>query len=126
MQEIIETKTNNKEYSDERLEGFKKNILNIIKKHQETISNLTNHVGPENTVSVDEKNSETTDEELHSVVKNKQTIILLKEKVRDLENALKRIENKTYGTCRLTGKLINPARLDLIPEVRFDIPPKRN
>ena len=126
MQEIIETKTNNKEYSDERLEGFKKNILNIIKKHQETISNLTNHVGPENTVSVDEKDPETTDEEFLNVIKNKQTIISLKEKVRDLEGALERIGNKTYGICRLTGKLINPARLELIPEVRFDIQPKSN
>ena len=126
MQEIIETKSEIQRYSDERLEVFKEKIDNKIKEHQETISNLTDHIASGNTVSNHEKNSETTDEELHSVVKNKQTIILLKEKVRDLENALKRIENKTYGTCRLTGKLINPARLDLIPEVRFDIPPKRN
>jgi hypothetical protein len=33
--------------------------------------------------------------------------------IRDLNNALLRIENKVYGVCRVTGKLINKERLKL-------------
>ena len=35
--------------------------------------------------------------------------------IQNLENALIRIENKTYGICRVTGKLIPKERLRLVP-----------
>ena len=44
--------------------------------------------------------------------------------IRDLRNALIRIENKTYGTCRVTGKLINPERLKLVPHATLSIEAK--
>jgi len=39
----------------------------------------------------------------------------------EIEEALKRIERETYGTCELTGKLIPKARLDAIPWTRFTV-----
>jgi RNA polymerase-binding transcription factor DksA len=39
----------------------------------------------------------------------------------EIEEALKRIEKKTYGTCELTGKLIPRARLEAIPWTRFTV-----
>jgi RNA polymerase-binding transcription factor DksA len=39
----------------------------------------------------------------------------------EIEEALKRIEKRTYGTCELTGKLIPKARLDAIPWTRFTV-----
>ena len=39
----------------------------------------------------------------------------------EIEEALKRIEKGTYGTCELTGKLIPRARLDAIPWTRFTV-----
>ncbi|MCW5556742.1 MAG: TraR/DksA C4-type zinc finger protein [Verrucomicrobiae bacterium] len=39
----------------------------------------------------------------------------------EIEEALKRIEKSTYGTCELTGKPIPRARLDAIPWARFTV-----
>jgi DnaK suppressor protein len=41
--------------------------------------------------------------------------------VYEIEEALKRIEKKTYGTCELTGKPIPRARLEAIPWTRFTV-----
>ncbi len=44
--------------------------------------------------------------------------------IRDLKNAITRINNKTYGICRVTGKLINPERLKLVPHATLSIEAK--
>lgn len=44
--------------------------------------------------------------------------------IRNLENALVRIENKTYGICRDTGKLIKKERLKLVPHATLSIEAK--
>lgn len=44
--------------------------------------------------------------------------------LRDLKNALIRIENKSYGVCRVTGKLINKKRLELVPHATLSIEAK--
>ena len=41
--------------------------------------------------------------------------------VYEIEEALKRIERKTYGVCELTGKTIPKARLEAIPWARFTV-----
>ena len=41
--------------------------------------------------------------------------------VYEIEEALKRIERKTYGICELTGKTIPRARLEAIPWTRFTV-----
>ena len=46
--------------------------------------------------------------------------------IRDLKNALIRIENKTYGICRVTGKLINKKRLHLVPHATLSIEAKNS
>ncbi|MDI3480211.1 MAG: DnaK suppressor protein, partial [Rikenellaceae bacterium] len=44
--------------------------------------------------------------------------------IRDLELALVRIENKTYGICRVTGKLIEKDRLRAVPHATLSIEAK--
>ncbi|WP_438962271.1 TraR/DksA family transcriptional regulator [Nonlabens sp.] len=44
--------------------------------------------------------------------------------IRDLKNAQIRIENKTYGICRVTGKKIKKARLELVPHATLSIEAK--
>lgn len=44
--------------------------------------------------------------------------------IQGLKNALIRIENKTYGICRVTGKLINKERLKLVPHATLSIEAK--
>ncbi|MFL5740497.1 MAG: TraR/DksA family transcriptional regulator [Flavisolibacter sp.] len=42
-----------------------------------------------------------------------------------LEKAMMRIENKTYGICRVTGKLIDKARLRAVPHATLSIEAKQ-
>jgi len=44
--------------------------------------------------------------------------------IMNLENALLRIKNKTYGVCRVTGKLIAKERLRLVPHATMSIEAK--
>ena len=44
--------------------------------------------------------------------------------IKHLENALIRIENKTYGICRETGKLISKERLKAVPHATLSIEAK--
>ncbi|MCK4638019.1 MAG: TraR/DksA C4-type zinc finger protein, partial [Bacteroidales bacterium] len=44
--------------------------------------------------------------------------------INNLENALIRIENKTYGICRATGKLISKERLRIVPHATLSIDAK--
>ncbi len=44
--------------------------------------------------------------------------------IRDLKNASIRVQNKTYGVCRVTGKLINKERLKLVPHATLSIEAK--
>lgn len=44
--------------------------------------------------------------------------------VNSLQNAMMRIENKTYGICRKTGKLIQKERLRLVPHATLSIEAK--
>jgi DnaK suppressor protein len=45
--------------------------------------------------------------------------------IRSLENALIRIENRTYGICRETGKLISKERLKIVPHATLSIEAKK-
>ena len=66
-----------------------------------------------------EEGSETMSKEA-----NTQLAIRQEKFIRDLKNALIRIENKTYGVCRVTGKLINAERLQLVPHATLSIEAK--
>ena len=56
---------------------------------------------------------------------NVQLAIRQEKFIRDLKSALIRIENKTYGVCRETSKLINKKRLELVPHATLSIEAKR-
>ena len=66
-----------------------------------------------------EEGSETMSKEA-----NTQLAIRQEKFIRDLKNALIRIENKTYGICRVTGSLINKKRLFLVPQATLSIEAK--
>ena len=104
-------KSNN--YSDEALQEFKTIIEEKIAKAQKDLelirsaymndgNNGTDDTSP--TFKAFEEGSETMSKEA-----NTQLAIRQEKFIRDLKNALIRIENKTYGVCRVTGKLISPS-----------------
>jgi len=62
--------------------------------------------------------------EVMSKEANSQLAIRQEKFIRDLKSALVRIENKTYGICRVTGKLIAKERLKLVPHATLSIEAK--
>ncbi len=115
-------------YSDKELEEFRVIIEQKIEKakqHLELLrssymndgNNGTDDTSP--TFKAFEEGSETMSKEA-----NTQLAIRQEKFIRDLKNALLRIENKTYGICRVTGKLINKERLKLVPHATLSIEAK--
>jgi RNA polymerase-binding transcription factor DksA len=115
-------------YSDKELEEFKalieekiekaKSHLNLLKSaYMNDGNNGTDDTSP--TFKAFEEGSETMSKEA-----NTQLAIRQEKFIRDLKNALMRIENKTYGVCRVTGKLINKERLKLVPHATLSIEAK--
>ena len=115
-------------YSDKELENFRKLIEEKVEKAQEDLellrsaymndgNNGTDDTSP--TFKAFEEGSETMSKEA-----NTQLAIRQEKFIRDLKNAMIRIENKTYGICRVTGKLINKKRLLLVPHATLSIEAK--
>lgn len=121
----VETKVR---YSDAELVEFKELILAKIDKAQEQLelyknayvnngNNGTEDTSP--TFKAFEEGSETLSKEANSQIAIRQEKFL-----RDLKNALIRIESKTYGICRETGKLISKERLRIVPHATLTIEAK--
>ena len=115
-------------YSDADLAEFKELILKKINKAQadldliksaymNDLNNGTDDTSP--TFKAFEEGSETMSKEANS-----QLAIRQEKFIRDLKNALFRVENKTYGTCKVTGKLISKDRLLIVPHATMSIEAK--
>ena len=115
-------------YSDAELQEFKTLIEDKIQKARLDLdllrssymndgNNGTEDTAP--TFKAFEEGSETMSKEA-----NTQLAIRQEKFIRDLKNALIRIENKTYGICSVTGKLINKKRLFLVPHATLSIEAK--
>ncbi|MCL5246317.1 TraR/DksA C4-type zinc finger protein [Cellulophaga sp. 20_2_10] len=118
----------NVRYGDKDLEEFKVLITEKISKAKEHLellkssymndgNNGTDDTSP--TFKAFEEGSQTMSKEA-----NTQLAIRQEKFIRDLKNAILRIENKTYGVCRVTGKLINKERLKLVPHATLSIEAK--
>ena len=115
-------------FSDAELTEFKELIqskldkakydLDLIKSaYLNDSNNGTDNTSP--TFKAFEEGSETMSKEANS-----QLAIRQEKFIRDLKNALIRIENKTYGLCKVTGKLINKERLKIVPHATMSIEAK--
>jgi RNA polymerase-binding transcription factor DksA len=126
------TATNNNSkktrYSSEELDEFKQIILKKLKKARRDLDMLTEaytNIGTNDTTDtapsfkVMEEGSQVLSKEENSKLAERQQKF-----IRDLENALVRIENGTYGICRKTGKLISKERLRSVPHATLSIEAK--
>ena len=122
------SKNSKNKYTDKELEGFRKIINEKIEKAQNDLeliksaymndsTNGTEDTSP--TFKSVEEGSETMSKEA-----NTQLALRHEKFIRDLKNALVRIENKTYGVCRVTGKLIDKKRLNIVPHATLSIEAK--
>lgn len=115
-------------YSDADLEEFKQLIQEKIENATKQLHLIESAFRNDSDNGTDDTSPtfKAFDEGSHVMSKeaNSQLAIRQEKFIRDLNNALIRIENKTYGICRVTKKLINKERLKLVPHATLSIEAK--
>ncbi len=115
-------------FSDKDLSEFKILIHEKIKKAQRDIELIKSAYMNDGNNGTDDTSPTFKAFDEGSAVMSKESnsqLAIRQEKfIRDLKNALIRIENKSYGVCRVTGKLINKKRLELVPHATLSIEAK--
>lgn len=125
----VEAQVEKTRYSDEELAEFKAIILEMLEKSKaeykqikETItrasSNDIEDTSPSFKTVEDDGANQLSKEEASQLAQRQYKFI------QNLEAALARIENKTYGICRVTGKLIPKERLRLVPHATLTVEAK--
>ncbi len=117
-------------YSDAELKEFKDIIMGKLSSAREEFNKMQkslqnpNENGDENTsnqyLTLDDGASTFEKENLNQLAARQKKFI------DNLEAALIRIENKTYGVCRVTGKLIQKERLKVVPHTTLSMEAKLN
>lgn len=117
-------------YSDEELQEFKAIILEKLQKATREFENyravVMNNDGNDvadtsPTFKVLEEGAGTRDKEEAARLAERQ-----RKFIQHLQAALLRIENKTYGICRVTGKLIPKERLRAVPHATLSVDAKED
>ena len=115
-------------YSEEELLEFKEIILKKLDKAREDLEVLKEAytTGGENDISDTSPTFKVLEEgsQVLSKEENSQLASRLNKFIQNLDAALIRIENKTYGICRVTGKLIPKERLRSVPHATLSIEAK--
>ncbi len=115
-------------YTDAELKEFSDLIHDKLKQAKEDLEQLRRSLSHEDDNSTDdtsptfkmmEDGSETMSREETAQLAARQEKF-----IQSLEMALVRIRNKTYGVCRVTGKLISKERLRLVPHATLSIEAK--
>ncbi|HNQ21355.1 MAG TPA: TraR/DksA C4-type zinc finger protein [Bacteroidales bacterium] len=121
----VDNKEEKTRYSDEELEEFKQIILKKLDKAKTDLEILRESMHSDGEVDTN-LTYRLQDDGKENLIKeeNARLIARLERFVRDLELALVRIENKTYGICRVTGKLIEKDRLRAVPHATLSIEAK--
>ena len=123
-------KENKSKYSDVELAEFKEIIQKKIEKAEQDLDLLREQFANDKNNGTDDTSPQFKSfEEGSSVMskeRNSQLATRQEKFIRDLKNALIRIENKTYGVCRVTGKLIDAERLKLVPHATLSMEAKLN
>lgn len=122
---MINKETDNKEktrYSDEELEEFRVMIEQKLDEARKQLDLLREQLTELNEMSETSRAGTFEDgasnwqrEQINKLASRQQRFI------RDLENALIRVKNKTYGVCSVTGKLIDKKRLMVVPHATKSI-----
>lgn len=115
-------------YSDADLAEFKEIILKKLASAKEEYDYLRNQIqnknGTDDTasayVAIDDGSASQQKESVGQLASRQQKFIY------NLETALVRIENKTYGICKVTGKLISRDRLKAVPHTTQSMEAKKN
>jgi DnaK suppressor protein len=115
-------------YSDSELQEFKELLLLKVRGAREELNALASSLSNPNLNGTDDTAGTYKTLEDGSATLEKESINQLaarqKKFIDQLEAALVRIENKTYGICRETGKLIQKERLRAVPHTTLSMEAK--
>lgn len=124
-------KTEQKEknrYADAELQEFKDIILDKLRIAKQELNNLTSSLSSPNSNGTDDTSGTYKTLEDGSATLEKEQINQLaarqKKFIEQLDAALMRIENRTYGVCRETGRLIPKERLRAVPHTTLSMEAK--
>ena len=116
-------------YTKDELNEFKELILEKIKSAKEDLAVLRAATANNSDNGTEDTSPTFKQFEEGSSTLSKEENIKLAERqakfIRSLDNALIRIKNKTYGICRVTGRLISKERLRLVPHATLSIDAKK-
>ena len=125
---MAENSTEKVRYSDEELEEFKEIILKKLDDAQKDLELLRDQISHRDDHGTDDTGRTFNMMEDGSDTLSREEVAQLaarQEKfIQSLQAALVRIENKTYGICRVSGKLIAKERLRLVPHATMSIDAK--
>jgi len=117
-------------YSDEELHEFKGLILDKLDKAKKDYESLMASVMHSSSNDTEDTSPtfKVLEEGAFALSKEESGQLALRQQkfIRSLEMALIRIENKSYGVCRETGKLIPKERLKLVPHATLCVEAKIN
>ena len=114
-------------YSDEDLQEFKALIEDKIAKARKDMQIYLDAYNNAGNDTMDTSPTFKNLEEGNQVMAKEENARLasrLEKYIKNLEAALVRIENKTYGICRATGKLIPKERLKIVPHATLSFDAK--
>lgn len=116
-------------YSDEELEEFRSIInemLDKARKEYNTLRRVIMHNGSNDIEDTTPSFKTVEDDGAYQLSKEEASQLAQRQYkfIQNLEAALVRIENKTYGICRETGKLIPKERLRLVPHATLTVEAK--
>ena len=106
-------------YSDAELAEFKDLILKKLDTAKKELAYLQGLITRKDEGDMEDGSMSMEREQLSQMASRQITFI------DHLEKAMMRIENKTYGICRVTGKLIDKARLRAVPHATLSIEAKQ-
>ena len=115
-------------YSDEELRQFKELIDEKLVKALQEIAFTREQMIEMNENSSNQQSGDWTDESTNHTEMEMLNNLLARQQlfIRNLENALLRIQNKTYGICTITGQLIDKNRLRLVPHATKSVEAKNS
>lgn len=115
-------------YSDEELEYFREIIIKKMEEAEEEVNALqrTLRESMENASDESAYSYHMADAGTDAQEREKTYMLFNRTKkfVKYLDDALKRIDNKTYGVCKVTGKKISKGRLEAVPHTQLSIDAK--
>lgn len=113
-------------YSDQELQEFKKNIEKKIANVREDLEYLSSNITDLNESSLDSRRADWVDDSSLNADKDRLNNMFSRQRqfLTSLEAALLRIQNKSYGICTVTGKLIDKRRLKVVPHATKSVEAK--